>query len=313
MPYRKRTWKQSVRDGIYHTVRDIEDELDTITQSEFGVKGGSYYRDHYSATAVPASKRRKKTVVRKFSGKMPSYYTPRITRQGRRKQYTPRRLTAKQRATTRELRDIALSTAESKRHVVRVNTNLEDADVFNQPIGRVPTMQSSEGGMTSKNRRNGDSVWPRGVRLEFLFQNLQTQPLEVRIVLGYKIFDRDPLTNVTIFQDPQTENNIQLDNISAYPEKMFAQICKKEVKVLRHMRFVLTGTDSVELGTDSNNFKVWCPLSGLLKFDGGVSNDEQTRDYHVWVWILNKEGVALTAPTDACRMNMTSIFYYKDP
>lgn len=316
MPYRKRTWKQYVRDGIYTTVRDIEDEVDTITQGEFGIKGGSYYRDHYSAASQPNTKRRKKTrVKRKFSGRMPIYYRRRaatyrrrpITR--RRRRYVRR----KRAVSRRRVRRIAMGVAESKRHIVRINTNLEDADVIDTAISRVPIMASTESGMTAKNRRNGQSVWPRGARLEFLFQNLQTQPLVVHVVVGYKKFDRNPTTNLTIFQDVQTENNIQLNNISAYPEKMFAQLCKKEVRVLKRMRFILTGTDSVELGTDSRNFKVWIPLRGLLQFDGGVSNDEQTRDYHVWMWILNKEGVALTAPTDACRVNMTSVFYYKDP
>lgn len=313
MPYRKRSWRQYVRDGIYTTVRDIEDELDAVTEGQFGVKGGTYYRDHYSAASQPNFKKRKR-IRRKFSGKMPTYYRRRRTTRRpvttRRRRYVRRKRAV---ASRKRIRRVALGVAESKRHVIRLSTQLDDAEVIDQPLSRVPIRQSTEGGMTDKNTRDGQSVYPRGVRLEFLFQNLQTQPLVVRIVVGYKKFDRNPLTNLTIFQDPQTENNIQLSNISAYNEKMFAQLCKKEVRVLKSMRFMLTGTDSVELGTDSRNFKVWIPLRGLLQFDGGVSNDEQTRDYHVWMWVLNKEGVALTAPTNCLRAQMTSIFYYKNP
>jgi len=219
----------------------------------------------------------------------------------------------------KRVRREALKSAESKRHAVRGEVTLRDLSITDPvartPLARVPIITAGD---LIKNQRSGNSIVSTGMAIRMTFENLrETEDMVVRVIVGYKKYDRSSAEVDSIFMDKETEENQEIQEFPGYFQRTIASLDRKSFRKLRDFKFMLTAGAEDALGTDSKTIKVWVPLRNIpIKFEGASATGgvEQTLDPILYFMCWHKNGTAIAETPEECvRLSYESIFYFKDP
>lgn len=296
----------------------IEGELASaiaIAETGYAVPPGPWRKNKkfiWSAIDLPANKK----MVYRRAGRR-AYGRPMRRRRGR---YTKRRFGRKRSRWGVRVRRAAVKLSESKRLYDVSGGSLNDVEAGSSalvsiPLCRVPHYETSPGS-DSKNTRMGVTILPTGVSLKMQFENLKdTEDMVVRIIVGWKKYNRGAGENDDIFMNKEFETNQELDTLGSYFEKMIAPLDKKQFVKRRDFKIGLTGKRATEFGTTSKMIKLWIPMKKFIKYEANsVSGSEtQTYDPIVYMYCYNKSGTALATGANAIRYNIERCFYFRDP
>lgn len=190
-----------------------------------------------------------------------------------------------------------------------VNTGTE---VYFFPLCRVDKAADNQ---DIKNERAGSTIMGTGISLKYHFRNLrEDEDMIVRVIVGWKKYDRSVSDNLQIFMDKEDEDRVPLSGLQQYYRRMIAPLDKKSFVKMADRRIMLTGTASAELGTSSARLDLWLPFKKMIKFEDELTgNTAQNYDPYMIVYCYNKDGTTVGPTTDCVQMKYERCFYFKDP
>jgi len=234
------------------------------------------------------------------------------------RRYTKRRrpMTRKKRALSfkKRVQRVTFSLAESKRYQTRGTlTVIADATQQNFALAAVPETTSLTALASHKNLRMGTEIRAQGCRTELHFQNtLASTAIWIRVIWGYKKYNRSTANKDDIFLNPLTEVNEELTTSLAYPDLINATIDRRQFTKVKDIRFRLGGSTESTSMENFRSLKWWWPMKGKsIKFEGFSEGQEnQTYDPFFLVYAVNETGA--TTGGNVATMSYRTMFYFKD-
>lgn len=241
----------------------------------------------------------------------------RMMRTRMRRPVTRRRLRFKRKRTSfkKRVQAVTLSLAESKKHQTRATlAAIQDALPAVYPLTAVPEASALTTLTNHKNQRIGTEIKATGCRIELHFQNaLASTAIWIRVIAGYKKYNRLAANKDDIFVNPLTDVNEELTTSLAYPDIINATVDKRQFRKVKDFRFRLGGSTESTSMENFKSVKWWWPMKGRsIKFEGfSEGSESQTWDPFFMVYVTNETGATIAGTL--CNFSYRTIFYFKDP
>jgi len=193
-------------------------------------------------------------------------------------------------------------------------TNIADAVPQTFSLASVPEATAINTLNLQKNFRQGTEIVANGCRIELHFQNaLPSTAVRIRVIMGYKKYNRLAAQKDDIFLNPLNDTNEELTTSLAYTDTIFATVDKRQFVKFKDFTIRLGGSTESTSMEQFKSMKIWWPMKNRkIKFEGfSESAENQTWDPYMLVYATNETGV-LIAGTIAT-ISYRTLFYFKDP